>query len=154
MSSPAWSALEGAWLTTSGQWANVTLDELAADPISATLAHLTATGLRVYDGRPTVTPPGPYLVVELDYVADSPWHYDAAPEQDAISIRVMAVSRYRAICRDTAKTADRAINNWRPTPDLSTAAWRRVDSGPMLTDGPPSDIRHSLTTIYRAHVPR
>lgn len=124
------------------------------DAIAATVDRLKAAGLRAFDERPTQSPSGPYVIVESEGPQDSPWRYDADPEQDAITIRVMAVSRDTAICRDTAKAADLAINNWRPTLDPSTAAWRRIDGGPMLTDGPAGDIRHSLTTIYRAHVPR
>lgn len=155
MSTTTWDDFDGTWLTTAGTWAEATAEEIAADPIKATLAQLTAAGLRAYDGRPTVTPPGPYVVLTVEGDRDPyPRRYDPKPRRDVITIQLMAVSRDRAICRETAKAADRALNHWRPTPDLSTAAWRRIDSGPMLTDGPAGDIRHSITTIYRSHVPR
>lgn len=116
------------------------------------LARLRAS-LTAVDARPEVTPGADYVIV-------TPWAPQSGPRglqrravTERTDVQIMAVSRTREGCRRTLATALDLLDGWRPDPGTATSPLARVSSGPLLTDGPPGDVRHSMTVTLRCTVP-
>ena len=104
--------------------------------VATVLATLTADGITAHDGRPTVPPPSDYVIVEDRTITTGQ--------------RRLACARCRALSARCLGLRDAT----HPYADPAPGMLRRVDTGPILTDGPSAEIRHSITTTLRCAVPR
>lgn len=116
------------------------------------LALLTAHGLDAHDGPPHTTPAGPYVAVFDDTGNGRRTHYDAQTDRVKWTHRVMAVARTRDGLRWAIGQVRGALTDHRPTPEASMLT--EQTAGPVLTDGPDGDRRHSMTLTYTHTTPR
>ena len=121
--------------------------------VATVLATLTADGVTALDGRPTVTPPSDYVIVEDRAITTGQRRLACAPYEVA-QVAIVAVSRDRARCRALSARCLALLDETHPYDDPAAGMLRRVDTGPILTDGPSAEIRHSITTTLRCAVPR
>ena len=63
-----------------------------------------------------------------------------------------AIDRQR--CRELHARCLALLDESRPYTDPAAGLLQRVDTGPILTDGPDGEVRHSITTTLRCAVPR
>ena len=121
--------------------------------VATVLAALRAAGIDAHDGRPTRTPPSYYVIVEDRNIATGHRRYQTAPKETA-QAAILTVSRDRLRCRELHARCLALLDESRPYADPAAGLLQRVDTGPILTDGPDGEVRHSITTIFRCAVPR
>ena len=121
--------------------------------VATVLAALTAAGIDAHDGRPTRTPPSDYVIVEDRNIATGHRRYQTAPKETA-QVAILSVSRDRQRCRELHARCLALLDETRLYADPAAGLLQRVDTGPILTDGPSAEIRHSITTTLRCAVPR
>lgn len=119
-----------------------------------TLVALLSAHITAYDGPPTTTPTNPYVVVFDDPGNGRRTHYDAQTDRIKWTHRVMAVARTRDGVRWAAQQVRDALTDHRPTPSASMLTEPEGSAGPVLTDGPDGDRRHSMTLTYTHTTPR
>lgn len=118
-------------------------------PAADVLALLTAAGIRWFDRRPkTVTPSDfPYVVVYDDPGVRYPDRYFGESHKDRWTFQIVCVSRTTTGLRDvTSRVKDALI-------DRSIDVWggriSQPAAGPLLEDGPESDLRLSKTLTFQ-----
>lgn len=121
--------------------------------VATVLAALRAAGIDAHDGRPTRTPPSDYVTVEDRNIATGRRRYQTAPKE-AAQVAILSVSRDRQRCRELHARCLALLDESRPYADPAAGLLQRVDTGPILTDGPDCEVRHSITTTLRCTVPR
>ena len=121
--------------------------------VATVLAALRAAGIDAHDGRPTRTPPSDYVIVEDRNIATGHRRYQTAPKETALAA-LLSVSRDRQRCRELHARCLALLDETRPYADPAAGLLQRVDTGPILTDGPDGEVKHSITTIFRCTVPR
>ena len=121
--------------------------------VATVLAALRAAGIDAHDGRPTRTPSSDYVTVEDRNIATGHRRYQAAPKE-AAQVSILSVSRDRQRCRELHARCLALLDESRPYADPAAGPLQRVDTGPILTDGPDGEVKHSITTIFRCTVPR
>lgn len=121
--------------------------------VATVLAALRAAGIDAHDGRPTRTPPSDYVIVEDRNIAAGHRRYQTAPKETA-QVAILTVSRDRQRCRELHARCLVLLDESRLYADPAAGLLQRVDTGPILTDGPDGEIRHSITTTFRCTVPR
>ena len=121
--------------------------------VATVLAALKAAGIDAHDGRPTRIPPSDYVIVEDRNIATGHRRYQTAPKETA-QAAILTVSRDRQRCRELHARCLALLDESRPYADPAAGLLQRVDTGPILTDGPDGEVRHSITTIFRCAVPR
>ena len=121
--------------------------------VATVLAALRAAGVDAHDGRPTRTPPSDYVIVEDRNIATGHRRYQTAPKETALAA-LLSVSRDRQRCRELHARCLALLDETRPYADPAAGLLQRVDTGPILTDGPDGEVKHSITTIFRCTVPR
>lgn len=121
--------------------------------VATVLAALRAAGIDAHDGRPTRTPPSDYVIVEDRNIATGHRRYQIAPKETALAA-LLSVSRDRQRCRELHARCLAMLDETRPYADPAAGLLQRVDTGPILTDGPDGEVKHSITTIFRCTVPR
>lgn len=121
--------------------------------VPAILARLAA--YTPHAGRPTVSPPSDYLIVEQRTPSYGPRQHAGTPSTVDAFVTITAVSRDRDRCQANLAAAALLLDDWRPDPAPHTGQLRRYDASDVITpDAPASDVRHSQTAIYRCAVPR
>ena len=121
--------------------------------VATVLAALRAAGIDAHDGRPARTPPSDYVIVEDRNIATGHRRYQTAPKE-AAQVAILSVSRDRQRCRELHARCLALLDESRPYADPAAGPLQRVDTGPILTDGPDGEVKHSITTIFRCTVPR
>ena len=121
--------------------------------VATVLAALKAAGVDAHDGRPTRTPSSDYVIAEDRNIATGHRRYQTAPKE-AAQVAILTVSRDRQRCRELHARCLALLDESRPYADPAAGPLQRVDTGPILTDGPDGETRHSITTIFRCTVPR
>ena len=121
--------------------------------VATVLAALRAAGVDAHDGRPTRTPSSDYVIVEDRNIATGHRRYQTAPKE-AAQVAILSVSRDRQRCRELHARCLALLDETRPYSDPAAGLLQRVDTGPILTDGPDGEVKHSITTIFRCTVPR
>ena len=121
--------------------------------VATVLAALRAAGVDAHDGRPTRTPSSDYVIVEDRNIATGHRRYQTAPKE-AAQVAILSVSRDRQRCRELHARCLALLDESRPYADPAAGLLQRVDTGPILTDGPDGEVKHSITTIFRCTVPR
>ena len=121
--------------------------------VAPVLAALRAAGIDAHDGRPTRTPPSDYVIVEDRNIATGHRRYQTAPKETA-QVAILTVSRDRQRCRELHARCLALLDETRLYTDPAAGLLQRVDTGPILTDGPDGEVKHSVTTIFRCTVPR
>ena len=121
--------------------------------VATVLAVLRAAGIDAHDGRPARTPPSDYVIVEDRNIATGHRRYQTAPKE-AAQVATLSVSRDRLRCRELHARCLALLDETRPYMDPAAGLLQRVDTGPILTDGPDGEVKHSITTIFRCTVPR
>ena len=121
--------------------------------VATVLAVLRAAGIDAHDGRPARTPPSDYVIVEDRNIATGHRRYQTAPKETA-QAAILTVSRDRQRCRELHARCLALLDETRPYTDPAAGLLQRVDTGPILTDGPDGEVKHSITTIFRCTVPR
>lgn len=121
--------------------------------VATVLAALRAAGIDAHDGRPTRTPPSDYVIVEDRNIATGHRRYQTAPKETA-QAAILTVSRDRQRCRELHARCLALLDETRLYADPAAGLLQRVDTGPILTDGPDGEVKHSITTIFRCTVPR
>lgn len=121
--------------------------------VATVLAALRAAGIDAHDGRPTRTPPSDYVIVEDRNIATGHRRYQTAPKETA-QAALLSVSRDRQRCRELHARCLALLDETRLYADPAAGLLQRVDTGPILTDGPDGEVKHSITTIFRCTVPR
>ena len=120
--------------------------------VATVLAALRAAGIDAHDGRPTRTPPSDYVIVEDRNIATGHRRYQTAPKE-AAQVAILSVSRDRQRCRELHARCLALLDESRPYADSAAGPLQRVDTGPILTDGPDGEVRHSTTPTLRCTVP-
>ncbi len=110
------------------------------------IVALLATHVTAFDGPPHTTPDGPYVAVFDDSGNGRRTHYDAQTDRVKWTHRVMAVARTRDGLRWAAQQVRDALTDARPVGGASMLT--EQSAGPVLTDGPDGDRRHSMTITY------
>ena len=121
--------------------------------VATVLAALRAAGIDAHDGRPTRTPPSDYVIVEDRNIATGHRRYQIAPKETA-QVAILTVSRDRQRCRELHARCLALLDESRPYTDPAAGLLQRVDTGPILADGPDGEVKHSITTTLRCTVPR
>ena len=121
--------------------------------VATVLAALRAAGVDAHDGRPTRTPPSDYVIVEDRNIATGHRRYQTAPKE-AAQVAILSVSRDRQRCRELHARCLALLDESRPYTDPAAGLLQLVDTGPILTDGPEGEVRHSITPPLRCTVPR
>ena len=121
--------------------------------VATVLAALRAAGIDAHDGRPTRTPPSDYVIVEDRNIATGHRRYQTAPKETA-QAAILTVSRDRLRCRELHARCLALLDETRLYTAPAAGLLQRVDTGPILTDGPDGEVKHSITTIFRCTVPR
>ena len=121
--------------------------------VATVLAALRAAGVDAHDGRPTRTPSSDYVIVEDRNIATGHRRYQTAPKE-AAQVAILSVSRDRQRCRELHARCLALLDETRPYSDPAAGLLQWVDTGPILTDGPDGEVKHSITTIFRCTVPR
>lgn len=105
------------------------------------------------DERPERTPAADYVIVTLWAPMSGGRRVSGRASTEVVDVQVMAVSNSKEGCRRTLATALRLLDEWRPSDSTAVSPLRRISAGPLLTDGPTGDVRHSMTTTLRCSVP-
>lgn len=113
---------------------------------------IEASGLPATDGPPRDKPAGPYAAVFDDPGNGRRTHYDAATDRIKWAHRVMCVGHTRDGLRWAVQQVRDALTDHRPCPGASMLTEQAA--GPVLTDGPDGDRRHSMTITYTHTTPR
>ena len=116
---------------------------------SQILARATSTGLDVYDTEIRDTPAGPYLLLTGDGGLPLYQTLSGTPRKRLHTVQVMAVSGpggTPSACRNIADQASVLLDGWAPT---GGHPLRQVGAGPVLSGGPPGDVRHTITLTYQ-----
>ena len=121
--------------------------------VATVLAALKAAGIDAHDGRPTRTPPSDYVIVEDRNIATGHRRYQIAPKETA-QAAILTVSRDRQRCRELHARCLALLDESHPYTNPAAGLLQRVDTGPILTDGPDGEVKHSITTTFRCTVPR
>ena len=121
--------------------------------VATVLAVLRAAGVDAHDGRPTRTPSSDYVIVEDRNIATGHRRYQTAPKETA-QVAILTVSRDRQRCRELHARCLALLDETRLYADPAVGLLQRVDTGPILTDGPDGEVKHSITTTFRCTVPR
>ena len=121
--------------------------------VATVLAVLRAAGVDAHDGRPTRTPPSDYVIVEDRNIATGHRRYQIAAKETALAA-ILTVSRDRQRCRELHARCLALLDETRLYTNPAAGPLQRVDTGPILTDGPDGEVKHSITTIFRCAVPR
>lgn len=103
--------------------------------------------LETYDGRPQVTPDGPYAYLATDGGVTARSDLTRAAS-DTITLYVVCVNTVPAGARWAAQQVRAALNNQKPDGNHPLAA---QPAGPELTDGTPTTggERTSITLTYQ-----
>lgn len=120
--------------------------------IGSILARLRGEVTAV-DARPEKTPAADYVIVTLWAPMNGPRRVSGRAASEWVDVQIMAVSTSKSGCRETLAVALRLLDEWRPNTLTATSPLRRISTGPMLTDGPAGDLRHSTTITLRCSVP-
>ena len=121
--------------------------------VATVLAVLRAAGIDAHDGRPARTPPSDYVIAEDRNIATGHRRYQTAPKETA-QVAILTVSRDRQRCRELHARCLALLDETRLYTDPAAGLLQRVDTGPILTDGPDGEVKHSITTTFRCTVPR
>ncbi|MGD7788214.1 hypothetical protein ACQCX2_07805 [Propionibacteriaceae bacterium Y1700] len=122
-----------------------------ADAVLARLASATPAAMSAHDGRPEKTPTGLYCYLTDDPGLAGGTRLDGTEADLAWTINVVAVGPTAPGARLAASFVRDALTGWRPDPHRSAGPLTELSVGPLLTDGPEGDLRHSQTIIYRHH---
>lgn len=117
-----------------------------------TKTRLNTVGIDAHDGHPTVTPDGRYAAL---FDGDSNLYAHRANNRAAwirATVVVICVARSRDGCRALVADVRDALCQWLPHPDAEPCT--ESSAGPILTDGPVGDRRHSITLTYTTTMPR
>lgn len=121
------------------------------NPTPIIVALLNAA-LPAFDGPPDNTPSNPYAAVFDDTGDGNRTHYNAHTDRILWTHRVMAVGRTRDGLRWAVQQVRDTLTDTVLSPGASMLTERFP--GPVLTDGPDSDRRHSMTLTYTHTTPR
>ena len=108
------------------------------------IGALSTAGLDVHDTQPHAPPAGPYVLVTGDGGLNLYEALCGTPRRRLHTILVMAVGGAGGTPAATRHTADKARVAIDALPGM-----RQAGTGPILTDGPPADRRHSITLTYQ-----
>ncbi len=117
-----------------------------------TALSTSPSSVAAFDGPPTDSPDGPYAAVFDDPGNGRRIHYDARTDRVKWTHRVMAVARTRDGLRWAVTQVRDALTDTRPSVGASMLS--ELSAGPVLTDGPDGDRRHSMTITYTHTTPR
>jgi len=113
------------------------------------LTRARTSGLDVYDVEVPDTPAGPYLLVTGDGGVPLYRSLAGTAKRRVHTVQVMAVSGPNgtpSACRHIANQAGVLLDGWSPT---GGHPLRQVGAGPILSGGPPGDVRHTITLTYQ-----
>ena len=119
---------------------------------TAALIALLRPVIDAHDGKPATTPPGRYAAVYDDSGLARPHRASITAHWVRWTHRVVVVARTRDGLRDAVADVRDVLTSARLTPESSPLI--EQVAGPVLTDGPDGDIRHSQTLTYAHHAPR
>ena len=106
------------------------------------------------DETPVKSPAGDYVIIRTRAPLDGVRRHAGAAVGDVVDITVLAVSRSKDGCRAIGHRARALLDDWRPVAHPACSPLRRIDTGPILIDGPEGDRRYSQTVVYRCTIPR
>lgn len=119
---------------------------------TATILALLDGVIFAVDGKPATTPPNRYAAIFDDTGNARPERYGTRSHWVRWTHRVVVVARTRDGLRDAVADVRDALTGTRTTPAASPLVEQYA--GPVLTDGPAGDIRHSQTLTYSHRTPR
>ncbi|MBK9156716.1 MAG: hypothetical protein IPM11_01070 [Micropruina sp.] len=117
--------------------------------VDSMLARVRPLGLSAFDGSAPVTPMVRYVAL-FEEIGPIPLERLSG---DGASFpwtgRAVVCAGTREGLRDAVALVRGAYRMWRPLGFPASTPLVEIQTGPVLTDGPAEDVRHSQTLVYR-----
>ena len=108
--------------------------------------------LDAYDGVPPGTPLRRYVCVWDQTGTQYRHKYAGLPGRVLLPFQVSVVGRTREGAREAAGWVREQLALWVPVPGATPIV--EEYGAPILTDGPPNDVRYTMPILYHTHLPK